>query len=68
MNNDIIEGKWKQFKGDIQAKWGKLTDDQLDEIDGNREKFLGKIQENYGVGRDEAEKQLNDFEKKSKAA
>ena len=62
MNKDIVQGKWKQFKGDIQAKWGDLTDDDLDQIDGNREKFLGKIQENYGVTRDAAEKELADFE------
>lgn len=64
MNADIIEGKWRQFKGDIQAKWGDLTDDQLEEINGNREKFIGKIQENYGVARHEAEKELKEFEKK----
>ena len=45
MNKDIIEGQWKQITGDIRNKWGKLTDDDLDEIDGNREKFIGKIQE-----------------------
>lgn len=68
MNTDIFEGNWKQFKGDIKAKWGKLTDDQLDQINGNREKFLGQIQENYGVARDEAEKQLEEVEKTAKKA
>ena len=63
MNSDIFEGNWKQFKGDIQKKWGELTDDELDKAEGNREKFLGLIQENYGVARDEAEKQLKSFEK-----
>ncbi len=62
MNKDIFEGNWKQFKGDIQAKWGKLTDDQLEQAEGEREKFLGLIQENYGVVRDDAEKQLKEFE------
>lgn len=63
MNTDIFEGNWKQFKGDIQQKWGKLTDDQLDQVEGSREKFLGALQESYGTARDEAEKQLKEFEK-----
>lgn len=63
MNKDIFKGNWKQLKGDIQQKWGKLTDDQLAQIEGNRDKFLGAIQENYGVARDDAEKQLKEFEK-----
>lgn len=67
MNNDIFEGNWRQFKGEVQKQWGKLTDDQLDEINGNREKLLGKIQENYGIARDEAEKEIKKFER-SKAA
>jgi uncharacterized protein YjbJ (UPF0337 family) len=62
MNKDIFEGNWRQFKGDIQKKWGKLTDDQIDQAEGDREKFLGTIQEEYGVARDEAEEQLKDFE------
>lgn len=62
MNKDIFEGNWKQFKGDIQKKWGKLTNDQIDQAEGDREKFLGLIQENYGVVRDDAEKQLKEFE------
>ena len=65
MNNDIFEGNWRQFKGEIQAKWGKLTDDQLEQTKGNRVKFLGAIQENYGIARDEAEKQLDEMEKKA---
>ena len=56
MNNDIFSGNWKQFKGEVKKQWGKLTDDQLDQIEGNREKLVGKIQENYGVAREEAEK------------
>lgn len=62
MNKDIIEGKWKQIKGDVQQKWAKLTDDDLEQIDGSREKFLGKIQETYGVARKDAEEQLQAFE------
>ena len=63
MNEDIIEGKWKQLKGDVQKKWAKLTDDQLDIINGDRNKLIGRIQENYGVTRDEASKQIEEWEK-----
>jgi uncharacterized protein YjbJ (UPF0337 family) len=63
LNEDILKGKWKQIKGEAQKKWGKLTDDDLDQIDGDREKFLGKIQENYGVAKEEAESMLEDFER-----
>lgn len=61
MNWDQIEGKWKQFKGDARRKWGKLTDDQLDEAAGNREKLIGIIQESYGKGREEAEREVDEF-------
>ncbi|MBU0799388.1 MAG: CsbD family protein [Alphaproteobacteria bacterium] len=64
VNEDVIKGKWRQIKGDVRTQWGKLTDDDLDVIDGNREKLLGRIQENYGIARGEAEKQLQDWEKK----
>ena len=63
MDNNIIQGKWKQIKGDIQVKWGKITDDELDEIDGDREKLLGRLQENYGMVRDDAEGMLKEFER-----
>ncbi len=68
MNKDTFEGNWKQFKGEVQKKWGKLTNDHLDQINGNREKLLGKIQESYGIAREEAEKQVKEWEKQSKAA
>ncbi len=63
MNKDILSGKWTQLRGEVQKRWGKLTDDQLDVINGDRLKLVGKIEEAYGVARDEAEKQLNDFER-----
>ncbi|MBO0335338.1 CsbD family protein [Sneathiella sp. CAU 1612] len=63
VNEDILKGKWKQIKGEAQRKWGKLTDDDLDEINGNREVFLGKIQENYGVAEEQAETMLEEFER-----
>jgi len=61
MNWDIIEGNWKQFKGRAKAQWGKLTDDTLDVVAGNREQLSGKVQEAYGIGKDEAERQLDAF-------
>jgi uncharacterized protein YjbJ (UPF0337 family) len=68
MNQDIMEGNWKQFKGKIRERWGKLTDDDLDVVNGRRDQFLGRIQERYGIARDEAEKQLNEFETQASRA
>jgi uncharacterized protein YjbJ (UPF0337 family) len=61
MNEDTIKGKWKQLSGKIQAKWGKLTNDDIDVAEGNTEYLVGKIQERYGIAREEAEKQVRDF-------
>lgn len=61
MNNDILEGKWKQLRGKVQEEWGELTDDELDQIAGRRDQLVGKIQEKYGYTRDEAERQVEDF-------
>ena len=58
MNWDRIEGNWKQFKGNALQQWGRLTDDQLDVVAGKRDVLLGRIQEAYGISRDEGEKQL----------
>ncbi len=65
MNNDKLEGNWKQFKGKMQEQWGKLTDDDLDVAEGRREQLLGRIQERHGVARDEAEKQVTDWESRN---
>jgi uncharacterized protein YjbJ (UPF0337 family) len=62
MNWDRIEGNWKKFKGKAQQEWGKLTNDQLDVIAGKRDQLLGTIQEQYGITREEAEKQITAFE------
>ncbi len=59
MNWDRIEGNWKQVKGKAKVQWGKLTDDDLDVVAGNRQQLAGKIQERYGVAKDEAEKQVD---------
>ena len=63
MNNDIIQGKWKQLSGNMQKQWGKLTNDDLDVVDGSREYLVGKIQERYGIAKDAAEDQIKEFEK-----
>lgn len=62
MNKDISEGNWKEFKGEVQKQWGKLTDDQFDQINGDRKKLVGQIQENYGIVREEAEEQVKKWE------
>jgi uncharacterized protein YjbJ (UPF0337 family) len=61
MNWDRIEGNWKQVKGKIKENWGKLTDDDLDVIAGKRDQLVGKIQKQYGISKDEAEKQVDRF-------
>ena len=58
MNWDRIKGNWKQVEGRAKAQWGKLTDDDLQVVAGHREQLAGRIQERYGVAKDEAEKQL----------
>ena len=59
MNWDQIEGNWKQFKGQAQAKWGDLTDDELQRAKGNRQEMAGIIQEKYGKTREEAEREVD---------
>lgn len=66
MNEDTIKGNWKQFKGKVKEQWGKLTDDDLDVIAGKRDQLVGKIQERHGMARDEAEKQVAEWEKHNK--
>lgn len=61
MNSDQLEGKWKQMKGSVKEKWGKLTDDDLDIIAGKQDQLAGKIQERYGISKEEAEKQIREW-------
>lgn len=61
MNWDRIEGNWHQMKGKAVEQWGKLTNDDLDRLDGKREQLIGRIQECYGITRDEAEKQVTEW-------
>lgn len=58
MNKDTIEGNWKVVKGKIKAQWGKLTDDELDQIEGNYDQLCGRIQKAYGLSREQVEKDL----------
>ena len=61
MNNDRMGGAWHQLKGKVKEQWGKLTDDDLTQLEGNSEKLAGKLQERYGYARDEAERQAKAF-------
>ena len=61
MNEDRIKGQWKQLKGKLKTQWGKLTDDDLDVAEGNAQYLAGKVQERYGIAKDVAQKQVNDF-------
>lgn len=64
MNEDIIQGKWKQLKGHMKRQWGKLTDDDLDVAEGNRDYLIGRIQERTGQARDQVEKEVKEFERR----
>jgi uncharacterized protein YjbJ (UPF0337 family) len=59
MNRDTLSGQWNQLKGSVREHWGKLTNDDLDQIQGKSEQFVGKLQERYGIARDEAQRQLD---------
>ena len=61
MDWNRIAGNWKQFSGSVEQKWGKLTDDDLDVIKGQREQLEGKIQERYGIAKDQARRDVDDW-------
>jgi uncharacterized protein YjbJ (UPF0337 family) len=61
VNWDIIKGKWNQVKGDARIQWGKLTDDDMEQIGGNKDKLVGTLQERYGWDKEEAERRADDF-------
>ena len=63
MNWDRAAGEWKQLKGKVKQKWGKLTDDDLAYVAGHRDQLLGRLQERYGIARDQAEKQVKEWER-----
>ncbi len=61
MNWDQIQGKWKEMKGRAKQRWGKLTDDDLDVVDGKRDELAGRIQNRYGMSKERAEKEVDEF-------
>ena len=61
MNSDTLQGQWKQLKGQVRQKWGKLTDDEIDQVNGSYERLVGILQEKYGLARENAEKLVNDW-------
>jgi uncharacterized protein YjbJ (UPF0337 family) len=63
MNQDRIEGNWRQIKGRLREQWGELTDDDIDIAAGHREYLVGKLQERYGIARDEAAEKVREFER-----
>jgi uncharacterized protein YjbJ (UPF0337 family) len=68
MNKDQLQGKWHQMKGEVKNQWGKLTDDDLEQVSGNLEKLVGLVQERYGYARERAQKEVDDFRKQQAAA
>ena len=61
MNWDQLEGKWKQFTGSARERWGKLTDDDLDAIRGRKEILVGRLQERYGMAREQADREADEW-------
>jgi uncharacterized protein YjbJ (UPF0337 family) len=62
MNNDRVAGQWKQIKGSIKEQWGKLTDDEISQLEGHSDRLAGRLQERYGIAREEAERQAREFQ------
>ncbi|MGE5537088.1 MAG: CsbD family protein [Gemmatimonas sp.] len=67
MNRDQIAGNWKRLKATAQTRWGQLTDDDLATIDGSRDRLIGRLEERYGIGREEASRQADEWERAAKA-
>jgi uncharacterized protein YjbJ (UPF0337 family) len=61
VNSDVLKGKWQQLKGEARIQWGRLTDDDLDQIQGNAEKLAGKLQERYGYAQEQAKNEVDEF-------
>jgi uncharacterized protein YjbJ (UPF0337 family) len=61
VNTDVIKGQWHQLKGEVKRQWGKLTDDEVDQVEGNAEKLSGLLQQRYGYARDRAEREIDDW-------
>jgi len=67
MKKETLAGEWKQLRGEVQRKWGKLTDDDLDQVQGDLQKLLGKIQERYGHAKEHAQRELDELLQNRKA-
>jgi uncharacterized protein YjbJ (UPF0337 family) len=67
MNDDILQGKWTQLKGTVKVQWGKLTDDDLEQLDGKKDQLVGRLQERYGLAKDQAERDVDAWLKNSPA-
>lgn len=63
MNWQQVQGNWKRYSGKMREKWGKLTDNDFQKIAGKRDQLVGRIQASYGIAKEEAERQVNDFER-----
>ena len=61
MNSDQLQGKWKQVKGSVKERWGKLTDDDVDIINGKSDQLVGRIQERYGIAKRDAQRQVDEW-------
>jgi len=61
MNWDIIRGKWNQLKGNVRVQWGKLTDDDIEQVAGHKDKLVGKLQERYGWSKEQAEQEADKY-------
>lgn len=61
MNWDIVRGKWNQLKGNVRVQWGKLTDDDIEQVAGHKDKLVGKLQERYGWGKEQAEQEAEKY-------
>jgi uncharacterized protein YjbJ (UPF0337 family) len=68
MNKDELQGKWLQIRGAVKAQWGKLTNDDLDQVNGNLERLVGLVQERYGYARERAAKEVEDFRRQQAQA
>jgi len=66
MNEDTLKGQWLQVKGKVRERWGKLTDDDMDQIQGKAEQLVGKVQERYGIAREDAKREVDTWFKEDK--
>ena len=67
MNWDQIKGNWNQFQGQVKQQWGKLTDDDVTRVEGHRDKLVGIVQERYGISKEEADREVRDWEERQSA-